>query len=73
MLNPANIRLANVRTSAILAMGAYLCKFIIRTAADIAIPAWLSPMKKMKLTIYTPQKVVSLSPVTPNPLESWTI
>jgi len=51
MLNPAIIRLASVRTSAILAMGAYLWRLMMRTAAEIAMPAWLSPMKKMKLTM----------------------
>ena len=42
-----------------------------RRMAEMSVPAWLIPMKKTKLVMYTPQKIGLASPVTPRPSRYW--
>ena len=43
----------------------------MRRMAEISVPAWLMPMKKTKLVMYSPQYTGRPSPVTPRPSRYW--
>jgi len=42
-----------------------------RRIADSSVPAWLMPMKKTKLMMYSPQEMRSRIPVTMRPCCNW--
>ena len=44
---------------------------VTRRMAEINVPAWLTPMKKTKLVIYSPHETWLFSPVAPSPTRSW--
>ncbi len=42
-----------------------------RKMAESNVPAWLIPIKKTKLAMYSPQEIRSRMPVTMSPLRNW--